>query len=80
MGANTLGLVIHFNKETLEKNLKLVQGFVRATQKAIAYTEKNPAEAIDALAKIKPDLDKRLPCSNSRQALPWCAPMVERHR
>ncbi|MFT3964235.1 ABC transporter substrate-binding protein [Propionivibrio sp.] len=60
VGANTLGLVIHVNKETLEKNPKLVQGFIRATQKSIAYTEKNPEEAIAALAKIKPDLDKGL--------------------
>ena len=60
VGANTLGLVIHVNKDTLEKNPKLVRGFIRATQKAIAYTERNPAEAIDALAKIKPDLDKAL--------------------
>ena len=60
VGANTLGLVIHVHKETLEKSPKLVQGFVRATQKAIAYAEKNPDEAIAALAKIKPDLDKDL--------------------
>jgi NitT/TauT family transport system substrate-binding protein len=60
VGANTLGLVIHVHKETLEKSPKLVQGFVRATQKAIAYAEKNPDEAIAALAKIKPDLDKTL--------------------
>ena len=60
IGANTLGLVIHVHKETLEKNPKLVQGFIRATQKAIAYTEKNPEEAIAALAKIKPDMDKTL--------------------
>lgn len=60
VGANTLGLVIHVNKETLEKNPKLVQGFIRATQKSIAYTEKNPEEAIAALARIKPDLDKGL--------------------
>ncbi len=60
VGANTLGLVIHVHKETLEKNPKLVQGFVRATQKAIAYAEKNPDEAIAALVKIKPDLDKGL--------------------
>ena len=37
-----------------------MQGFIRATQKAIAYTEKNPDEAIAALAKIKPDMDKAL--------------------
>lgn len=60
VGANTLGLVIHVHKETLEKNPKLVQAFIRATQKAIAYAEKNPDEAIAALAKIKPDLDKTL--------------------
>lgn len=60
VGANTLGLVIHVHKETLEKSPKLVQGFVRATQKSIDYAEKNPDEAIAALAKIKPDLDKDL--------------------
>lgn len=60
IGANTLGLVIHTHKETLEKNPKLVQRFIRATQKSIAYTEKNPEEAIAAIAKIKPDLDKAL--------------------
>lgn len=60
VGANTLGLVIHVHKDTLEKNPKLVQGFIRATQKALAYTERNPDEAVAALAKIKPDLDKTL--------------------
>lgn len=60
VGANTLGLVIHVHKETLAGSPKLVQGFVRATQKSIDYAEKNPEEAIAALAKIKPDLDKDL--------------------
>ena len=60
VGANTLGLVIHVHKETLEKNPKLVQGFIRATRKAIAYTEQHPDEAIAALQKIKPDLDRAL--------------------
>ena len=60
VGANTLGLVIHVHKETLEKNPKMVQGFIRATQKALAYAERNPDEAVAALAKIKPDLDKNL--------------------
>jgi len=60
VGANTLGLVIHVHKDTLEKNPKLVQAFIRATQKSIAYTEKNPDEAIAALARIKPDLDRTL--------------------
>jgi NitT/TauT family transport system substrate-binding protein len=60
VGANTLGLVIHVRKETLEKSPKLVASFVRATQKSILYAEKNPDEAIAALARIKPDLDKDL--------------------
>ena len=60
VGANTLGLVLHVNKETLEKNPALVQRFVRATQKSIAYAERNPEESIAAVAKIKPDLDKDL--------------------
>lgn len=60
IGANTLGLVLHAHKETLEKNPKMVKAFIRATQKSIAYTEKNPEEAIAAIAKIKPDLDKAL--------------------
>lgn len=60
VGANTLGLVIHVNKETLEKNPGLVQRFVRATQKSIAYAERNPEESVAAIARIKPDLDKDL--------------------
>ncbi len=60
VGANTLGLVIHVHKDTLAGSPKLVQGFVRATQKSIAYAEANPDEAIAALVKIKPDLDKDL--------------------
>jgi len=60
VGANTLGLVIHVHKDTLAASPRLVQGFVRATQKSIDYAEKNPDEAIAALARIKPDLDKDL--------------------
>ena len=48
------------NKETLEKNPGLVQRFLRATQKSIAYAEKNPDESVAAIGKIKPDLDKDL--------------------
>ncbi len=60
IGANTLGLVISVHTDTLKSNPALVQKFIRATQKSIAYTEKNPEEAIAAIAKIKPDLDKDL--------------------
>jgi NitT/TauT family transport system substrate-binding protein len=60
VGANTLGLVIHVNRETLEKTPGLVARFVRATQKSIAAAERNPEESISAIAKIKPDLDRDL--------------------
>lgn len=60
VGANTLGLVISAHTDTVKSNPALVQKFIRATQKSIAYTEKNPEEAIAAIAKIKPDLDKDL--------------------
>lgn len=60
VGANTLGLVVQAHKDTVEKNPKLVQAFIRATQKSIAYAESHPDDAIAALVKIKPDLDKVL--------------------
>lgn len=60
IGANTLGLVAVAHADTIKTNPALVQKFIRATQKSIAYAEKNPQEAIDAIAKIKPDLDKDL--------------------
>src|SRR5262245_16815145 len=41
IGVNTLGLVLHANKETIEKNPELVRKFMRATQKSLAYAEKN---------------------------------------
>ena len=60
VGANTLGLVISVNTDTLKSNPALVQKFIRATQKSIAYTQEHPEEAIAAIARIKPDLDKDL--------------------
>lgn len=60
IGANTLGLVAVAHTDTIKSNPALVQKFIRATQKSIAYASKNPEEAIAAIAKIKPDLDKDL--------------------
>ena len=87
IGVNTLGLVLHANKETIEKNPDLVRRFARATQKALAYAEKNPDESIAAIAKLKPDLDRDLALKQlkagltlvrasggANQALGWMAP------
>lgn len=57
-GVNTMGLAIHVHNDTLKDKPKLVEGFIRATQKAFAEAEKEPAAAIAAGLKAKPDMDK----------------------
>lgn len=57
-GTNTMGLAIHVHADTLKEKPKLVEGFIRATQKAYADAEKDPAAAIAAGVKVKPDMDK----------------------
>jgi NitT/TauT family transport system substrate-binding protein len=69
IGVNTLGLVLHANKETIDKNPELVRKFIRATQKSLAYAEKNQDEAINALAKVKPDLDRDLAAKQLKAGL-----------
>lgn len=59
-GVNTMGLAILVNQDTLKDKPKLVEGFIRATQKAFADAEKDPASAIAAGIKVKPDMDKDL--------------------
>ena len=59
-GVNTMGLAIHVNTDTLKDKPKLVAGFIRATQKAYADAEKDPAAAIASGVKSKPDMDKDL--------------------
>ncbi len=59
-GVNTMGLAIHVHSDTLKDKPKLVEGFIRATQKAFGDAEKEPAAAIAAGIKIKPDMDKDL--------------------
>ena len=59
-GVNTMGLAIHVHQDTLRDKRKMVEGFIRATQKAYADAEKDPASAIAAGLKVKPDMDKDL--------------------
>jgi NitT/TauT family transport system substrate-binding protein len=59
-GVNTMGLAIHVHLDTLKDKPKLVEGFIRATQKAFAEAEKDPAAAIAAGLKVKPDMDREL--------------------
>jgi NitT/TauT family transport system substrate-binding protein len=55
-----MGLAIHVHNDTLKDKPKLVEGFIRATQKAFADAEKDPAAAIAAGLKVKSDMDKDL--------------------
>lgn len=57
-GVNTMGLAIHVHNDTLKDKPKLVEGFIRATQKAFVEAEKDPAASIAAGIKAKPDMDK----------------------
>ena len=59
-GVNTMGLAIHVHADTLKDKPKLVEGFIRATRKAFEDAEKDPAAAIAAGVKIKPDMDKAM--------------------
>lgn len=57
-GVNTMGLAIHVHADTLKDKPKMVEGFIRATRKAFEAAEKDPAAAIAAGLKVKPDMDK----------------------
>jgi NitT/TauT family transport system substrate-binding protein len=59
LGVNTVGLVITANDKTLA-NQDLVKRFVGATVKAINATRADPAAAVAAALKAKPDADKAL--------------------
>jgi NitT/TauT family transport system substrate-binding protein len=59
-GVNTMGLAIHVHADTLKEKPKLVEGFIRASQKAYAEAEKDPEAAIAAGLKVKPDMDKAM--------------------
>lgn len=59
-GVNTMGLAIHVHADTLKDKPKMVEGFIRATRKAFEEAEKDPAAAIAAGVKVKPDMDKTM--------------------
>ena len=59
LGVNTVGLVITANDKTLA-NQDLVKRFVGATVKAINATKADPAAAVAAALKAKPQADKEL--------------------
>jgi NitT/TauT family transport system substrate-binding protein len=57
-GANTVGLTVLANQATIDSKPELVKRFVKATVRSWQAAMKDPDAAIDALLKIRPDLDR----------------------
>lgn len=57
LGVNTEGLTIIANTKTLDGNQDLAKRFVQATLKAITAAKADPAAAVAAAAKAKPEAD-----------------------
>jgi NitT/TauT family transport system substrate-binding protein len=57
-GANTVGLTLIANQSTLDEKPDLVKRFLKATARSWKAAIKEPDAAIDALLKIRPDLDR----------------------
>ena len=56
--ANLVPNVVITNEETLKNNPKLVEKFVRATNKGLRYAVDNPEKAIDIYIRFDPDAAK----------------------
>lgn len=60
LGVNTVGLTIAANAKTIESNPDLVKRFAAATVKAMQAAKADPASAVAAALKAKPEADKAL--------------------
>jgi NitT/TauT family transport system substrate-binding protein len=58
-GINLINSGIIVNKDLLKNNPDLVKRFMRATTKAVEETEKDPAAAVEAILKEKPESGQR---------------------
>lgn len=56
-GVPTLGLTTLVNRETLAKDPALVERYLRATLRAVAWTQAHPDEAVQAVLKYAPGAD-----------------------
>jgi NitT/TauT family transport system substrate-binding protein len=57
-GANTVGITIIASEATIKDKPDLVKRFVKASARSWEEAKKNPAAAVDAALKVKPDLNK----------------------
>ncbi len=60
LGVNTVGLTIVASSKTIDGNPDLVKRFVRATIKSLEAAKADPAAAVAAALKAKPEADKAL--------------------
>ena len=58
-GANIVGMTILTQGNTIKSKPDLVRRFVKATVRSWEEAKKNPAAAVDAALKVKPDLNKQ---------------------
>jgi NitT/TauT family transport system substrate-binding protein len=58
-GANIVGMTVVTKNDLIKTNPELVRRFVRATVKSWEEAKKNPAAAVDAALKVKPDLNRQ---------------------
>jgi NitT/TauT family transport system substrate-binding protein len=58
-GANIVGMTILTQGDTIRSKPDLVRRFVKATVRSWEEAKKNPAAAVDAALKVKPDLNKQ---------------------
>ncbi len=58
-GANIVGMTILTKGDTIKAKPDLVRRFVKATARSWDEAKKNPAAAVDAALKVKPDLNRQ---------------------
>ena len=69
MGVNTMGLAILASRDTIARNPDLVRRFNLATRMAFEAALQDPAAAIDAGMKAKPDMDRELSLAQLKAGL-----------
>jgi NitT/TauT family transport system substrate-binding protein len=69
-GVNTYGLTIVTNSQLIQDDPALVEGFLKASERAMNETVKDPAAAIAALSKALPELDAKREAKVLARAIP----------
>jgi NitT/TauT family transport system substrate-binding protein len=77
-GVNTYGLTLVANPDFMGQKPELVQGFLRATVRAVAESMKDPAAAVAAVAAAADEIDARRESKVLEHTIPyWKSPQTE---